>query len=100
MRAGPFYLLVFVLTVVVPQTSAPTLTEVDQLRIERVNLLQQLTTALQEADTCRGQLAEPRARANRLLVSEELAKLKATLERAHPGFVWDPPTGTWTPAKE
>lgn len=81
------------------QTSAPaTLTEIDQLRIEKVNLLQQLTTALSEADTCRGLLADPRLRANRALVADELVKLKAAIERAHPGYTWDLLSGTLSPA--
>lgn len=73
------------------------LSDVDKLRIENANLYDLLATYVEEADTCRGQLAKPRAEANRGAAGERRAKLKAEIEHAHPGFSWDPATGALTP---
>lgn len=74
-----------------------TLTEIDKLRIENANLYELLTTYVEEADTCRGQLAKPRADANRTAANERRAQLKARIEAAHPGFTFAPETGALTP---
>lgn len=75
------------------------LTEVDKLRIENTNLFDFLKAATEEADTCRGQLARPRAQANEQQSQERRAKLKADIEAAHPGFTWTPETGALVPKK-
>lgn len=76
----------------------PVYTELEKARIENVNLLDELRQALADADTCHGLLAQPRQTANQQLVASKLALLKADIERDHPGYVWDPRTGTFSPA--
>lgn len=75
----------------------PTLTELQQAKIENLNLRAELRKAMLEADTCRGQLAEPRTRALADQEREELQKLKADVDKSHPGFVWDTSTGQFVP---
>lgn len=73
------------------------LTEMDKLRIENVNLYDALTVAIEEADTCRGLLAKPRADANRSLQQQRWKDMKAAIQAAHPGFSFEPSTGGLTP---
>lgn len=77
-------------------TDTPTLTPLEQARVENVNLRHLLRVALQEADTCRGQLAQPRADGQLRDLQREIATLKADVERNHPGYSWDANTGTFT----
>lgn len=74
----------------------PALSALEQLRVENVNLLEEWRKAMLEADTCRGLLAQPRSAAQQQLVREKAAALKADIERSHPGYTWDPQTGTFT----
>lgn len=80
--------------------SAPVLTDFEKLRIENVNLLDELRKALLEADTCRGVLAKPRNDLNAQQVSQAVDKLRADINAAHPGFVWNSATGALTPTPD
>lgn len=73
------------------------LSDVDKLRIENANLFALLRAATEEADTCRGQLAQPRATASGQQLQDRLAKLKADIEAAHPCCTWNAATGALTP---
>lgn len=83
------------ISAVVGQAQAPSegLTETDRLRIENTNLFETLAAFVEEADACRGQLARPRADANRAAAADRRAKLKADIEAAHVGFRFVAETG-------
>lgn len=74
----------------------PTLTELEQARVQVVNLLDMLRKALLEADQCRATLAEPRNTVNSQQVANALQLLKADIEHNHPGYTWDAASGTFT----
>lgn len=94
------WLVALVIAMAVLYAQPPeTLTEIDKLRIENTNLFDLLKATLEEADTCRGQLARPRAQANEQQAQERRTKLKADIEAAHPGFDWIAETGQLVPAK-
>lgn len=61
------------------QQAPADLTGLEQLRIENLNLQDELRKALLQRDTCR---------------------LQADVEKNHPGFTWDPATGTFTARPE
>ena len=77
--------------------AAPVLSPLEQLRVENLNLRHELRKALLEADGCRGALAQPRADSQQREIDAGIAGLKADVERAHPGFTWNPATGVFTP---
>lgn len=71
----------------------PQLSELEQLKIQVLQLKIQVANIQAEADACRGLLGQYRvAKASTDLSAEELA-LKKAIETAHPGFTWDPRTG-------
>lgn len=78
-------------TVAIAQS--PALTEVENLRIENLQLKAQITRTISEADACRAELAPLRARNNGDALQTELETLKTDIERAHPGFAFNIKTG-------
>jgi hypothetical protein len=77
--------------VVVPQEAK--LSEVEALKVQVLQLRVQLANVQAEADACRGVLGQYRvAKASEDLTAEE-QQLKAAIEKAHPGFEWNPRTG-------
>lgn len=85
-RVWGMLLALLVAAAVAAQGPTAMLTEIDQLRIENTKLFTMLRASLEEADTCRGQLAQPRAAATGQQLQEKLARLKADIEAAHPGY--------------
>lgn len=75
----------------------PSLSPLELVRVENVNLRLELRRAWLEADACRGQLAQPRADAQAKDLRTLLEQLKADIERAHPGYTWESTTGTFAP---
>ncbi len=87
--------MVFVATALV--ASQPQLTELEQLRRENLALKSQLHAALAERDACRVQFAPIRFKLDQQVLDAEAAKLKADIEAAHPGFVYNVQTGALEP---
>lgn len=77
--------------------NAQTLTEIEQLRRENAYLQAKLARTLDERDDCRTELAPLRKIRDDGIVQRAIAKLKADLEAAHPGFVFRPETGALEP---
>lgn len=80
--------------------AAPVLNELEQARVQVVNLLDLLRKALLEADQCRATLADPRNSTNTQQVTNALQLLKADIERNHPGYTWDATSGAFTKKPE
>jgi hypothetical protein len=70
--------------------SQPALTEVQKLRIERLNLVSEITTLTKENADLKVQLAG-------MKVSLERLQLQQDIERTNPGHTWDPATGQFAP---
>lgn len=82
------------LQAVVTATPADTLTEMDRLRIENVRLQELLAAAYADHDGCRMQLAPYRKAENDAAVQKAKAALKAQIEAAHDGYVYNIEAGT------
>lgn len=84
----------------IAQTPTAQLTREEQLDQRVFQLELALETATKETNDCRGALGPYRASVRgQELASEELA-LKARIDRAHPGFSYDPRTGQFTKVEE
>ncbi len=81
----------------VGQPVAGALSPVDQLRRENLALKSQLHAALAERDACRVQFAPIRFKLDQQALDAEAAMLKADIEAAHPGFVYNVQTGALEP---
>lgn len=73
------------------------LSPLEQARVENLNLLEEWRKAILEADTCRGQLAQPRTLVQEQLIREKATALTRDIERSHPGYVWNAQTGAFSP---
>lgn len=71
-------------------TTGPELTEVQKLRIERINLVNENSALAKENAELKLQIAG-------LKVSIERISLQNDIETANPGFTWDPATGQFAP---
>lgn len=76
---------------------ADDLPEIEQLRRENVYLQARLARTLDERDQCRVELAPLRKQRDDAIVRQALAKLKADIEAAHPGFAFNAETGALEP---
>lgn len=85
-------IMAIVLAVSVVGFAEPELTDLQKLRIERINLLNRNIELEKENAGLRIQLQA-------LKVAIDRAQLQDDIEKANPGFVWDPATGAFT-AKE
>lgn len=74
-----------------------TLSDVDRLRIQIVDLQAQLADAYAQTDACRVQLAPYRKAENDAAVQKARSELKARIEAAHPGYAFDVETRHLTP---
>jgi len=79
------------------QTPAPALTEVEQLRTQLLAFKLAHEAAVKEANDCRGNLGTWRAQYQLQQLQLEEQTLKADVEKAHPGFTFDPRAATLTP---
>lgn len=71
-------------------SSGPELTDIQKLRIERINLVNENLALQKENSDLRLQVAG-------LKVSLEQASLQKDIDGANPGYTWDPKTGQFTP---
>lgn len=82
--------LILSLGIVSFAADGPELTDLQKLRIERINLVNENAALTKENVDLKLQLAA-------LKVSIEKAQLQQEIEREHPGFTWDPSTGQFAP---
>lgn len=75
------------------------LTENDRLRAENHVLKATLVETLRLLDTCHVDLAPLRTRANAAALTADRQAMKAAIEAAHPGFVYNLETGQLTPSE-
>lgn len=71
----------------------PALNAEQQLRIERLNLIN-------ENATLKKQNLELQQQLTALQVQVEKDRIKASVEEGNPGFTWDPTTGVFTEKKQ
>lgn len=72
------------------------LTENESLKAANLQLQSELADALSSKSICEGQLGQYRSRVHQEVLVEQRGKLKADIEKAHPGFDYDPSTGALT----
>lgn len=81
---------VLALMVIVAHAQAPqALSELEKYRIENLNLKQQLAGTLKTLAETQGTLGQCQAQINAGVVRQDAAALKADLEGARPGWVWN-----------
>lgn len=87
----------------VAEGPAPQLTEVERLKLELLQVRTSYAQLLANYDACKAEvgtafntLGRLRAEAATAELTAEEAKLKAAIEAGHPGYRWDPKTGTFT----
>ena len=85
------------------QGAAPSLSEVEQLRVDLLQARTLLAQLQAGYDGCRAeigtlyhQLGQVRAQVASQVLTAEEARLKADVEAAHPGYTWNPKTGAFT----
>lgn len=98
MRTLIGFLVALLLAGTVRATEPPVLTDTDKLRVQVIQLMQQLSAAQKDANECRGQLAGPLAALNQQQIDQAVKDAKAAIDKAHPGQTWNPETGALTPA--
>lgn len=80
-----------------PASAKPdSLTELEQVKLENIQLQSQLARVLAEKSDCEGQLGPLRAQTHAKGIQAQIDALKASIEQRS-GMAWDPATGRFTP---
>ncbi len=77
-------------------TQAGTLSEVERLKHENLQLQSQLAQLLAQKSDCEAQLGPLRAQAHNQALAAQATALKEQIEQAHPGYTFDVQTGKLT----
>lgn len=85
-------LLLALMLTLLPQ-QAPTLTDVERLTLENLNLQTQLAEVLRLNAACQAELGPVRAQVHQSGLEQARAQFIADLEKAHPGYTLDVKTG-------
>lgn len=85
-----------------PPVSAQKLSDLEQLKLDNISLKSQLVDILKQnsalqaqSGKCQEQLGPLQSKEYGSAVKQELDTLKTDVEKAHPGFEWDPASNTF-----
>lgn len=86
--------MVITMTTLAPAyAQQPALTDIDQMRIEIVNLKFALAAKDKEWSVCIAEKGPLQDQANQRFLQQEVKTMVSAIEAAHPGFTFDPQSG-------